>query len=657
MTMHQNNTTYQDRADAMFSGIAKDYHTGIDTTIFLIEPEARQAATFRNLDNAQLTSDAVFWTTEDTLAEVKSKFDSPRPGLAKAAKAAWQQIEKMVDEHRLIIYQTPNRRRFADAAFLARLVENCPDVPIALLTLDSDLAVSMMNVHQNIAPSVHHKPIAVFRVNGSGNPAWFNFIRTAEGRYVNPRNSPLRVDNGTPRAQTDSTLRPLPEVEAGDPMWSPEGEVFLTESLLAEGGEACIFTLKDHPDHLAKLFTQISDRKEAKCRLLSQAKSDFPCPGAVLPETLLYDAQGRFRGYVMHKVHGVELTRLLTYRGQQAYAGFWNRAHYANLAAAIADKLRDFSLAGLHIGDIAPANILVGYNDSGTLSSDKIFFIDLDSAQFGSNKTGIFPPDGLTAEYAAPEYLLEGVTCDDLRTQGSMVFSAALLCLQLCMGGVHPFRKTVTQEGRSFSIAQSIAESAFPYSAGSNSRKALSPDGAEKLWSNLSSDMKRFFYDLFQRGGSTNALDRRPSFFSLSKVLNGYVNWIERPDTQKRYPEALSLTPQALKPFYARCAHHACRTPEAEFVVTEFRSDGRYFCPDCLERIRNSRSAAPAPQIAPEIAPEPAPQPKPAPPSAPKPASQPKPAPQTAFNLTPPPAPKPAPKLTLADKVARFLGL
>jgi len=620
MSLYQRNAAaHQDRADAMFSNVLNEYHTGMDANIFLLEPEDRQRAAFQNIDNAQKASGAVLWTTEEALREVESKLDSPRPGLAQAARNAMAQIQQMVTENRLVVYRAASdsarRRRFADATFLARLVENAPEVPIALITLDSDLAASAMNLKLNIEPSVRHKPIAVYRVNGVGNLAWFNFIRTAEGRYVNPRNSLLHVENGVPVSRMDSSQQPLPAMDEGDQLFTPDGRAYCLGEELNSGGEATIFKIEGNPDHLIKVFSQYSERKTAKCRLLARAAASFPCPGAVLPQELLYDDQGVFRGYVMPKVNGVELTRLFTYRGQQNYASFWNRSHYARLAATIADMMRDFSLAGLHIGDVAPANILVGYGDSGTLSPEKVFFIDLDSAQFGSAETGIFPPDGLTPEYAAPEYLHQGVDVDELRSAGSMVFSASLLCLQTIMCGVHPFRKTILEEGQTLNVAQSIADSAFPYSAGADSRKAISPDGADKLWSNLSSDTKRFFYDLFQRGGATNAVNQRPSFFGLSRVLNGYANWIQRPETQRRYPEALSLMPQALKPFYARCAHYGCKTPDAEFAVTSFRSDGRYFCPDCQERIRrNRRPAEPAP-----AAPAPIPAAAPAPAAAPEP--------------------------------------
>lgn len=640
MTMmnQRTNNAYQDRADSYFASVLTDIHVGMDTSSFLVGPEDRQRMLFKNLDAAQKISGAVIWTLEDTLREVESKTQAEDPELRCLAINAMQQINRMLAEYRLVVYasEASGCRPFADPGFLSRLVQHSPEVSIGLITQDGDLACSFQNVAQDLRRTVNIKPCAVYRINGGGNLNRFTMLRTAEGKYVNPKNSPLHVDDRTVVSQVDNTPHPMAEMNPDDELWAPNGYTIHLGDEIANGGEGQIFEIDGCPDMVAKVFMAPSDRKKAKVDLLCRAARKFPCPEVVMPQEMLYDAEGNFRGYIMKRVNGVELTRLFTSRGQQKYAPHWDRRQYAQLASVLANIFRDCAMAGLELADVAPGNFFIGYSDSGVLTPDKVFVLDVDSAQFGSRESGIFPPDGLTPEYGAPEHLRRGVTPDELRSPKSQVFSASLLCLQVAMVGTHPFRKT-TEEGQTLSIPQSIAAGAFPYSAGADNRRATAPTGADKLWSNMSSDMKRYAYDLFQQGGATNALEKRPSLYAMSKTFGNYVNWLKKPEILARFPEAASVAPVSLKPFFARCANRQCANPGQEFVVTKFRSDGRYECPDCQAR-RQQRYASQAP-----VQPTPAPRPAV---SQPTPAPAPRPV-QTAAASRPavtqtPPAARPA---------------
>lgn len=608
MNQHACNA-YQDRANSMLATAMTNTHLAVDSSSWLLGPKDRQELLFKNIDVAQRISGAVLWIQEENLREVESKTHSDDPELRELAINALNKMNQMIAEYRLVVYASdaPNQRPFADAAFLARLVQNCPETPIGLITQDGDLACSFLNVVQDLRRTVNMKPCMVYRVNGAGNITRFNLLRTSEGKFVNPKNSPLHMMDKTVAAQVDDTPQPMADMSTDEWLWSPEGHTYQLGEEIADGGEGTIFEINGCPDVVAKVFAAPSKRKQAKVELLCRAAKKFPCPEAVMPQELLFDATGAFRGYLMMRVNGVELTRLFTSRGQERYVPHWDRRQYAHLASVLANLYRDFSLAGLEIADVAPGNVLIGYNDSGALDPEKVFFIDVDSAQFGSKETGVFPPDGLTPEYGAPEYLRLGVAPDQLRSPKSQVFSASLLCLQVAMVGVHPYRKT-TEEGQTLSIPESIAAGAFAYGSGADNRHATAPTGADRLWSNMCSDLKRYAYDLFQQGGATNALQTRPSFFAMAKAFGNYDNWLKKPETLARFPEACSVAPAALKPFYTRCSNPQCKTPEAEFLVTKFRSSGRYDCPECLAR-RQQRyvpQAAPAAQVGANQQPRPA---------------------------------------------------
>ena len=572
---------------SLFSRTLYEYHTGIDTCTWLIEQEDRQLAFFENLEAAQRETGCTVWTTSEVIAEIQSKRDDPR--LADTAARALNYLRRMQSENRIVIYhrassQAAESRPFADPVFLARLLEN-RDISVALITQDRALACDVMQL--NDFRSVRGRRIMVYRINGAGLPARFTLLKDEEGRYVDPRSTGLFVDSETPVSDADNTPVPRRNLCPGDTIWGERGTVHRLGEEISQGAESSIFAINGSPDLLVKIFSQPSQRKTDKCRTLREAS--FPCRGAVLPQELVYDMDGNFRGYTMKRVHGVELSRLFTQNGRTIHAPSWTRLEYVRLAHSLAKLVFNFSIGGLLIADISPSNFLVGYNASGILDPENIFALDLDSAQFGSSRLGrVFPPDGITPDYAAPEYLRGGIRDTDLRTQASVVYSAALLCLQCCMCGVHPFRKCM-ENGRITTVAQAISQGAYPYSSGSDLRQAVAPSGADKLWSNMSSDAKQFFHHLFQQGGQFNPVDKRPSMNALVRTTQNYLFWINKSENQLRYPEILSLEPTALKPYYAHCANRDCSHPQDEFMVTVYRKDGRYYCPDCLNKIRSAR--------------------------------------------------------------------
>lgn len=577
--------------DYLFNRTLTECYTAIDTCSWLLEPEDRQEMFFHNLEVAQRETNCTVWTTQETISEIQSKLNDPK--LAATANRAIAYLHRMEREHRIIIYQASSqqngRRPFADPVFLARLLEN-RDASVALITQDRALACDVMQL--NDFQSVRGSRIMVYRVNGGGRLARFYLLKNEEGKYVDPRASGLFVSQPLPAASVDNTPVPKPELQPGDMVWGNRGIPVTLGEERYQGAESSIFTTTDNPEILVKVFNSPSQRKAEKCKLLCESK--FPCAGAVLPLELVYDHQGNFRGYTMKHINGVEVSRLFTENGRTRHAPSWNRQHYALLAQKLAQTICDFSSAGLLIADISPSNFLVGFNESGVLDPGKVYAIDLDSAQFGSEQSGfIYPPDGITPDYAAPEFLRGGVNDQQLRNQAAVLYSASLLCLQACMCGVHPFRKC-TENARTCTVPEAIAQSAFPYSAGTDFRQATAPSGADRLWSNMSAEVKQYFYQLFQQGGQFNAVDRRPGLQTLVKTMNSYVYWIGRAENQQRYPEILSLVPANLKPYYARCANPDCAHPKNEFVVTNYRSDGRYYCPECLDRIRSQRAAAPS---------------------------------------------------------------
>ena len=207
----ENSITNQASENKFFQSLLSTHHVGIDTCVWLLDPEDRQKMFFANLEEAQKATNSTVWTTEETVLELQSKL--PDETLGPVATRALSYMEGMAQENRLIVYQASEdhaqRRPFADQAFLSRLLEN-RDASVALLTQDRALACDILQM--NDFQSVRGRRIKVYRINGAGKPSGFNLLKTADGKYIDPKSTGLYASFGTGMAQADAAPVPRPEL-------------------------------------------------------------------------------------------------------------------------------------------------------------------------------------------------------------------------------------------------------------------------------------------------------------------------------------------------------------------------------------------------------------------------------------------------------------
>lgn len=277
--------------------------------------------------------------------------------------------------------------------------------------------------------------------------------------------------------------------------------VQLADHPFAQGGEAAVHAVTVYPGVVVKLYhPQILQNRNDMLRSKIEAMSNDSKlagfkqhPGLAWPRFSVFDEQGLWRGYAMHKVAGERMTVLAH---AMAYREKFPKLDRPALVAYLLNMLTTIRLLHANdvmIGDYNPANFLCDPH------GDKIVLIDCDSWQVNAaGKTFHCPvtvPDMLPPELLGKE--LNKVS----RSKQSELFSLAILIFKVLMLGRHPFDAV-----GGASPVENIRKGYFPYGLGGGGI----PKGPWfNIWSHLPYKLKEQFVRTFKDGSSN--LDERTS--------------------------------------------------------------------------------------------------------------------------------------------------
>jgi DNA-binding helix-hairpin-helix protein with protein kinase domain len=227
-------------------------------------------------------------------------------------------------------------------------------------------------------------------------------------------------------------------------LYLPTGrEIQLGGHVLGRGAEGLVHGLADTPDLCAKIY--LDPAPGLHQRLVALMRTEPATWGGdhdehkhvAWPRQPLVDETGRTIGFLMPRVEGHSLTRLFETYGRIEAVEDPTWRVVVGVAARAARLLSRLHDAGIVVGDVSPANILVSPSGHVTL-------IDCDTVQFTDPVTNIlYPCAKLTPEYAAP--IMNGSAPQAL-TPGDDAFSIAVLICQLLMEGDHPFEGVPRQQ-------------------------------------------------------------------------------------------------------------------------------------------------------------------------------------------------------------------
>jgi DNA-binding helix-hairpin-helix protein with protein kinase domain len=227
------------------------------------------------------------------------------------------------------------------------------------------------------------------------------------------------------------------------------------EHELGRGGEGSVFTIREHPNHVAKIYTAPpSQDKIQKLHAMAGAANADLLKIAAWPIDLLADESGAVHGFMMPRVAARRDIHEL-YSPKSRFEAFPDAdfKFLTHVATNIARAFAAVHQLGHNVGDVNHGNVLVG--PDGT-----VMLIDCDSFQITTGSRTFTCEVGVPL-FTAPE--LHGRAFRGLlRTNSHDGFGLAVLLFHLLYMGRHPFAGRYDGTG-DMPIERALVEGRFAY--------------------------------------------------------------------------------------------------------------------------------------------------------------------------------------------------
>ena len=270
---------------------------------------------------------------------------------------------------------------------------------------------------------------------------------------------------------------------------------------LGAGGEGAVYTIRDRPDLVAKIYhpeRRTSDVvKKLELMIQYPPRTEDERSGRLYvawPRSLAYDKAGNVIGFIMPKVN--KRNSLYDYYNPSMRKKNARHVNYASLckvARSLAKSLDELHGRGYVVGDINESNAYVVEDDHVTL-------IDSDSFQvtdYQSTPNTIYRCTVGKPEYTPPQ--LQGISFKSIdRAPVHDRFALAVVIYQLLMEGRHPFRGKYKGAGEPPTVESNISQGYFLHSELRDGM--LTPIPASVPWDSLHPSVKDLFARCFDDG-------------------------------------------------------------------------------------------------------------------------------------------------------------
>lgn len=314
--------------------------------------------------------------------------------------------------------------------------------------------------------------------------------------------STIELQEMTQSADEKISRSEIPGV--GNKVFSPGGKCYTIGEYINDGREGNIFEVEGHPGKVAKIYKEDSctSWRRDKLKLITRAKLNFS--GICFPLETLDNSAGEFTGYIMNEAKGVKLTELFIPKSQfEQNFPECTKLDIVQLSISVLKKIIYLHSRGVILGDISPRNIMF-------TSPDDVYFIDIDSCQYGP-----YPCQLGTPGFIAPELRNGQKLSSQMRTEGNENFAVATILFMLMMQGQYPFV---------------------------NDDRIFPPTGPwRNIWFHLPRQLRGAFMDTFRKDGRHSAESERFSAQKWLELMYAYSRALpsmtdEDPENGKVYP-------------------------------------------------------------------------------------------------------------------------
>lgn len=278
--------------------------------------------------------------------------------------------------------------------------------------------------------------------------------------------------------------------------------------LLGEGGEGAVYAVRDDQSQVVKIFDKDHRTEHRKAKLELLLTRELHSQGIAFPTSIISNGDGDFVGYAMPRAYGKELqaTIMRPARFRRVYPT-WTKADLVDVCISFLEKVVYLHSLNILLGDINPKNLMVD-------ESKNVWIIDADSWQVEG-----YPCPVGTAMFTAPT--ITGDYANALRSVEEERFAIATMLFMILITGQFPYARAGA-DGGDFAALIKEGKFAFQFQGPSDQDQ---PDGNWKfMWSHIPVQVKRLFWNTFQRQGGSR-YERRPTANEWLSAFREYRNF------------------------------------------------------------------------------------------------------------------------------------
>ena len=309
----------------------------------------------------------------------------------------------------------------------------------------------------------------------------------------------------------------------GDQVHDGMGQNFILQKQLSRGGEGVVYEWGDST--VCKIYHEncLNTARQEKLERMLSLKQNIP--GVCWPQSMVFNQQKQFVGYMMPKAQGISLQAFLNRApvvskkmGEKAF----NRLHLVEICIDFLRKVQALHALHILIGDVNLENILIDP------SFTQVWLVDTDSMQVDD-----FPCPVGKDTFTPPR--LQGQELKNcLRTVDDELFSIAIVLFYILIPNRHPF----SHKGGT-SPANNIKSRKFPYSFNNEGDSKQVPEGYWMfMWGNLNQDLQAAFHQTFRQEKPTRIEEWLYALYEYQNVLianerfrsiyqDRYIKWHE----------------------------------------------------------------------------------------------------------------------------------
>lgn len=512
----------------------------------------------------------------------KHKANKKELKLAENAKNCLKVLDPLI-KNGLVEIRGEKGDKFADHVFHMVFDKFRTEHKLLLITQDNDLAKDILA--KNGITSVRGYSVDAKRINQSGFLSNFTW-NTDSNKNDNPKQnrrknneeyldedkvfeictSVTTLDDSIPVVKNipaeNKIVYTLPDQIKKEIVHNLPSKIIL-KSKVSEGGEGIVYTT-NIPFYVAKIYKKEKNTKRKHEKIKLMLSKEIECEGVCYPVAALYNSNQEFVGYMMPKAEGTELQKSIFIPLLVFMKRFpnWKKRDTVELCITILEKIKYLHDRNIVIGDINPANILV-------VSPKKVYFVDTDSYQVED-----FPCPVGTINYTAPEIQRKKFP-DFLRTMGNENFAVATLLFMIMLPGKPPY----SQQGGE-DLVDNIIKMGFSYPFGDSSNKKT-PEGRWRyIWSHLTYELKKAFYNTFIEKGDFSTENKRLTANMWLPMFKRYLELLDsgKFGEQDKMSEELFPTRHKKNP---NVEYVTCKFCHNEVPKDKFQNG---ICGDCLNK-------------------------------------------------------------------------